>query len=159
MTFFGDIGGFSGFLMTLLGLLVGPTPSKLFNMSTTKRLFSTVITNESNNINNLKQLQPKLSSIKYDKITVLRYIFGCLRQKSRHKRILDKGRAKIERILDIQSIMRHQGALMTIQRLLLSKSERKLIGMQRRTRAIDLSMKDSSSEGSAGLEATKLLEF
>lgn len=35
VTLFGDIGGFSGFLMTLLGLLVGSIPHKLFNMSTT----------------------------------------------------------------------------------------------------------------------------
>ena len=35
VTLFADIGGFSGFLMTILGFLVGSIPSKLFNMSTT----------------------------------------------------------------------------------------------------------------------------
>ena len=35
VTLFGDIGGFSGFFAVLLGLLVGPIPTKLFNMNTT----------------------------------------------------------------------------------------------------------------------------
>ena len=35
VTLFGDIGGFSGFFLALLGLFVGQIPSKLFSMSTT----------------------------------------------------------------------------------------------------------------------------
>ena len=35
VTLFGDIGGFSGFFTTLLGLLVGSIPTKLFHMNLT----------------------------------------------------------------------------------------------------------------------------
>ena len=42
VTLFGDIGGFSGFFMVLLGLLVGSIPSKLFSMNATENLLRTV---------------------------------------------------------------------------------------------------------------------
>ena len=101
MTLFGDIGGFSGFLMTLLGLLVGSIPSKLFNMSTTKRLFKIVKTDEPSK--SFSQAQPlvKFCQIKYDAAFVFKHIVGCFQSDSKHQRILDKGSAKIERMLDI----------------------------------------------------------
>lgn len=36
---FGDIGGFSGFFLTLLGIFVGSIPSKLFAMNSASSLF------------------------------------------------------------------------------------------------------------------------
>ena len=41
VTLFGDIGGFSGFFLTMLGLLVGSIPSKLYSMNTAQSLFRT----------------------------------------------------------------------------------------------------------------------
>ena len=102
MTLFGDIGGFSGFLMTLLGLLVGAIPNKLFNMRTTKRLFKIVKKQDEPN-KSFNQGQPlvKFCQIKYDAAFVFKHIVGCFQSDSKHQRILDKGSAKIERMLDI----------------------------------------------------------
>ena len=89
MTLFGDIGGFSGFLLTLLGLLVGSIPNKLFNMSTTKRLFKQVEVDKSSKM--LSQAQPpqvKFGQIKYDTAFVFKHIVGCFKSKSKHERIL-----------------------------------------------------------------------
>lgn len=41
VTLFGDIGGFSGFLMTCLSLLIGTFPAKLFDISKAEELFYT----------------------------------------------------------------------------------------------------------------------
>ena len=41
VSLFGDIGGFSSFFLTFLGLFVGSMPNKLFNMSVTNSLFRT----------------------------------------------------------------------------------------------------------------------
>ena len=89
----------------------------------------------------------------------MRYILGCSKSDSRHKQLFDKGSAQIERMLDIQSIIKHYRSLLTLQRLFLSKAERKLIGMQRRTRVIELSWTDSSSDNSIGAEAQKEIEL
>ena len=35
VTLFGDIGGFFGFFLAVLGLIVGQIPSKLFSLNTT----------------------------------------------------------------------------------------------------------------------------
>ena len=38
-TLFGDIGGISGFFLTIMGLLVGSIPNKLFLLSSVSDLF------------------------------------------------------------------------------------------------------------------------
>ena len=39
MTFFGDVGGFSGFLLAAIGLLIGSIPGKLFEIGKAEDLF------------------------------------------------------------------------------------------------------------------------
>ena len=41
VTLFGDIGGFSGFFLSMLGLLVGSIPEKLFGYNTASNLYRT----------------------------------------------------------------------------------------------------------------------
>ena len=83
MTLFGDIGGFSGFLMTILGLLVGSIPNKLFHMSTTKRLFRKVKRDKSSKIFSQERSEVKFCQIKYDKAFVLKQIVGCFQSDSK----------------------------------------------------------------------------
>ena len=39
VTLFGDLGGFSGFFLAFIGLLIGSIPAKLFDMSKAEALF------------------------------------------------------------------------------------------------------------------------
>ena len=147
--------------MALLGLLIGSISSKLFSMNTTEKFFSTVRkdkkTKESND-----QYRTRFSLVNYAMVDKLKYMAGCcFKLQSKHERVLNKGSAKIEHMLDLRSIIELQRASRTLQRLLLSKPERKLMKMQRRERVIEQKLTNSSSESDhQSVEATqKQIEF
>ena len=77
----------------------------------------------------------------------MRWLLSCFRkeQDKRLERILRKGSDKIEKMLDIRTIVKHQRTLETLKRLLVPKQTRKLIHMQRRTRVLEESTPESGS--------------
>ena len=134
MTLFGDIGGFSSFFFVLLGLFVGSMPGTLLNMSTTASLFRANLSADETSQKGIFWFD-STRKLEFKKVFKLKQILGwlltCFRKEheKRLERILRKGSDKIEKMLDIRTIIKHQRALETLKRLLVPKQTRKLINM------------------------------
>ena len=64
--------------------------------------------------------------------------------------MLGKGNKKIQHMLDLRSIIKQFRAVKTLQKLLIPKQARRLIGMQRSARVIDSGGHDSYSDKDSG---------
>ena len=140
VTLFGDIGGISGFFLTILGLLVGSIPSKLFALESASSLFKVNLHGKSSQMTSKLAWFNATKSPKLKFTTKLKILFcnsllscigECVKRKKEQKleKLLEVGSNEVQNMLDLREIVKLHRASETLQRLILSKPARKMIGM------------------------------
>ena len=87
--------------------------------------------------------------------TKLRHIACCFlgscfkhRREKKFDELIETGSSKIEKMLDLRSIIKHERSLKSLLHLSLSKFERQMLRMQRSSRVLELSPKDGGGKTS-----------
>ena len=122
-TMLGDVGGVYDFLILAFSPLLGLLSRCFMTSAMIQKLFHAALDSESPNSSpkeNLAAIRP----LSFSRIFTL--FAKCKSNGMRHQ-ALELGKRRIDKALDIVQLVRQARAIKTLQRLLLSKDERRLL--------------------------------